>query len=95
MINMNSINEVYFMEQVTYGALKKPVVRENALKQGVVKLGTKAGNYGKFKEQARVVSNESLRAILSELRYFEDGEGLDESTIINSCPEIFKLLSEI
>lgn len=80
------------MEQVTYGALKKPSVREDMLEEDMVSLGTQSGNYGLFTEQARVITLNGAKKILAEIDDLASQLGHDRSAVFELTPTLEKLL---
>ena len=74
------------MEQVTYGALKKPSARKEMLSNDVVSLGTKSGNYGMFTEEARILTLNGANKIKSELMTLCYEEGLDFDSAMEFAP---------
>ena len=92
MINMNSTTKVYFMELVTYGSLKKPIARAEMLEEDMVSLGTQAGNYGIFTEQARVLTLNGAKKIHAELALLCDEEKLDIGSLLEFAPTLKELI---
>lgn len=81
------------MEQVTYGSLKKPSVREEMLKEPMVSLGTQSGNYGLFTEQARILTIKGAMEIQKEISLMCKEEGLDFESVLEFAPTLNKLIA--
>ena len=79
------------MEQVTYGALKKPSARKEMLGNDMVSLGTQSGNYGLFTEEARVLTRVGAAKIKIQLDMLFESEGI-KRTISESLPILSKLI---
>ncbi|QDP67501.1 MAG: hypothetical protein Unbinned5350contig1004_8 [Prokaryotic dsDNA virus sp.] len=80
------------MEQVTYGALKKPSARSEMLEEKVVSLGNQAGNYGLFTEQARILTLIGAKEIKEELRKLAVELGYDITCMLRTMPTLEKLI---
>tara|TARA_R110000850_G_C9799530_1_gene450241 strand:- start:475 stop:720 length:246 start_codon:yes stop_codon:yes gene_type:complete len=80
------------MEEITYGALKKPVARKEMLSNDVLRLGTQAGNYGLFTEEARILTINGANKIKSELVVFCTEEGLDFDSVMEFAPTLRGLI---
>ena len=80
------------MEQVTYGALKKPLARKEMLKQSAIRLGTQAGNYGVFTEEARILTLQGANEIKEELRALCEQEQLSFDSLLEFSPVLKGLI---
>ena len=80
------------MEQVTYGSLKKPITRKEMLEESIVSLGTKAGNYGLFTEEARILTLIGAKEIKEEVRALSGLLNRDGHAILSSMPTLYALL---
>jgi len=81
------------MEEVTYGALKKPSARKEMLEESMVSLGTQAGNYGTFTEEARVLTLIGANKIKSELLQLCNEEGISFNALLEFAPTLHELIS--
>ena len=81
------------MEQVTYGALKKPSVRVSMLEEDMVSIGTQSGNYGLFTEQARVLTLIGATEMLKDVDIIAIELGCSRSAIFDLMPTLKKLLA--
>ena len=81
------------MEQVTYGALKKPSVRVAMLEEDMVSIGTQSGNYGLFTEQARVLTLNGVKEILKDVDYVAIELGCSRGIVLDLMPTLKKLLA--
>ena len=88
-LNKHRLNH---MQEVTYGALKKPSVRMETLKEDMVSLGTQSGNYGPFTEQARILTLRGAKKILSEIKSICKDEGLDLEAVLEFSPTLAALI---
>tara|TARA_R110000824_G_scaffold220201_3_gene407278 strand:- start:3228 stop:3470 length:243 start_codon:yes stop_codon:yes gene_type:complete len=77
------------IEQFTYKDLTRTVNREEMLEQDVSRLGTQAGNFGLFKEQARIVTWSGSKQIQTELMW---KFGKDLSKLLDECPTLKALI---
>lgn len=80
------------MEQVTYGALKKQSARDEMLSNNVTSLGTQAGNYGLFTEQARILTLGGATEIKEELRKLAVELGYDSACMLRAMPTLSELI---
>ena len=82
------------MKQITYGALKKPEARKEMLNEDMVSLGTQSGNYGEFKEQARILTLSGANKIKSEVLALciEKKLDLDIDTALELLPSLRALI---
>ena len=80
------------MEQVTYGSLKKPITRKEMLEESIVSLGTQAGNYGLFTEEARILTLIGAKEIKEEVRVLSSLLNRDSHAILSSMPTLYALL---
>lgn len=80
------------MEQVTYGALKKLSTRKEMQEEDILSLGTKAGNYGMFTEEVRVLTIRGANKIKSELSSLCKDEGLDLDLLLEFSPVLAGLI---
>ena len=80
------------MEQFTYAAIKKPAQRQEMLNEDISSLGTQAGNYGLFTEQARVITLSGAKKILSEIDDLASQLGHDRGAVFELTPTLEKLL---
>ena len=80
------------MEQVTYGALKKPSTRKEMQEESILSLGTQAGNYGMFTEEVRILTLKGANKIKSELVSLCKDEGLDLDSILEFSPVLAELI---
>lgn len=81
------------MEQITYGALKKPSARKEMLEERMVSLGTQAGNYGLFTEEARVLTLQGANDIKEELRSLCEYKGIDFDSLLGFAPTLGELIA--
>jgi hypothetical protein len=80
------------MQEVTYGALKKPSARKEMLEETMVSLGTQAGNYGIFTEEARILTLNGANEIAEEVRALCEQEGLDFDSVLEFAPTLKELI---
>lgn len=80
------------MQQFTYAAIKKPKQRQEMLNEDISSLGTQAGNYGLFTEQARVITLSGSKKILKEIKALCNDEDLDFNAVLEFAPNLNKLL---
>lgn len=77
------------IQQFTYKDLTRTVNRQEMLEETVSSLGTQAGNFGIFTEQARVVTWSGAKQIQEELSW-KFGDEL--SKILDECPTLKALI---
>lgn len=80
------------MEQVTYGALKKPSTRKEMQEERVLSLGTQAGNYGMFTEEVRILTLKGATEIKEELRVLSLLIGRDSHALLGHMPTLEELI---
>lgn len=80
------------MEQFTYSALKKQKERANMLSNDMSSLGTQSGNYGQFKEQARVVTINGAKKIALEIENLRKTFGISHLDINKHLPTLKELI---
>lgn len=78
------------LEQYTYKDISRLVDREEMLKENVSSLGTQAGGFGMFTEQARVLTWAGADQIKKELA--EELVLLDVDLILKRCPTLKALI---
>ncbi len=81
------------MEEVTYGALKKPSARKEMLEESMVSLGTQAGNYGIFTEEARILTLIGATEIKAEIKNACDTLQVDQCQLMELFPTLKELIS--
>ena len=79
-------------EQFTYSSLKSPIQRESMLENHISSLGTQSGNYGPFKEQARVINLKCAKSIMREIELLADNVGCDIKVILDDMPTLAMLI---
>ena len=77
------------IEKFTYKDLTRTVNRNEMLDENVSSLGTQAGNFGIFKEQARIVTWAGSKQIQSELMW---KFGADLGEMLDDCPTLKALI---
>ncbi|MEH6451211.1 MAG: hypothetical protein V7765_21275 [Oleispira sp.] len=77
------------LEQYTYKDISRLVDREEMLKENVSSLGTQAGGFGIFTEQARVLTWAGADQIKKEIA---DNASLNVYELLESCPTLKALI---
>ena len=75
--------------QFTYKDLTRTANRKEMLEENVSSLGTQAGHFGAFKEQARVVTLSGSKKIQEELSWSLGG---DVAKLLDECPTLKALI---
>lgn len=79
--------------EYTYRDMTKPERREWMSHCQVASLGTKAGGFGKFTEEFKVVSFIGKGNIANEIEWLAKHLNVDHEYIMNECPTIKELLA--
>lgn len=80
------------LEQFTYSQLKKKEHREEIKDIGFASVGTKAGHFGEYKEEFRVISVNGADSIKSELEYTAELIGVSYDEMMEMLPNLKEML---